>query len=288
MMAERRPVLRQTASARDEEDNGKSPHEGAREADGELVLAEHGHGDGIQPVVEGGLLEVLDIVEHRCDEVAPFQHFAGYLGVTPLIRINERETAQCLEKGEAENRKEEQYVFCRRPVFIDKLRLIMHFFRLMRSYCSQKTAPQPTRSLGGATGWSPCLGYHFSRSRRPDAIPPYELRVLTWSCPPQEEVAAGQHLLHDPDKVMGSGVAGVILVVKVLRRAEEESGGVAAMADLAQLLQPFFAAAVILRVIAVAVERLPVYPDHRGHVIDPLHPSLYLQGIHPAFTSSGI
>ena len=132
------------------EDHRQKPHECSRETSGKLVLAEYAHGNGVQPVVEGGLFEVLDIIQKGRYEVAPLQHFPGYLGVASFIGLDERNAAQGLEKDDAEESEEEQDVLFRRSFPVGKpLSYYAHFSRLMRSYCSAgKGTAIRTRLLG--------------------------------------------------------------------------------------------------------------------------------------------
>ncbi len=90
----------------DEEDGQKS-HGRSGETGGKFVLAENGHRERAQPVMERRFVEELDIVEHRGDEVAAFEHLARYLRIASLIGIDEGNPAQELEKGDAENEQED-------------------------------------------------------------------------------------------------------------------------------------------------------------------------------------
>ncbi len=57
--------------------------------------------------------------------------------------------------------------------------------------------------------------------------------------------AVRQCPFHDADDVVTSRITGMVFQINILRRAEEKTGSVAAMADLAEFFQPFRPAAVI-------------------------------------------
>lgn len=78
---------------------------------------------------------------------------------------------------------------------------------------------------------------------------------------------------------MAAQVAGVVLQVRRLGAAQEEAGGVSPVAHLGQLLQPLGAERVPGGVGGIAVQRLPVDPHHRRHVVNSLHPPLDLEGV---------
>src|SRR6185369_14892125 len=85
------------------------------------------------------------------------------------------------------------------------------------------------------------------------------------------------HLLHNTHKEMASQVRSIILLAHIFWLAEEKTGRVAAVADLAKLFEPFRAEPVIIPFGLDRIQSGTVSADNRGHVVDPLHPPFDLE-----------
>ena len=75
-----------------EEEREEAPAQPAERRDqprGELALPQEGKGPRGQPVVQHGLLEVLDVVEPGGHEVPGLEHLARDLRVAPLVRVDQ-------------------------------------------------------------------------------------------------------------------------------------------------------------------------------------------------------
>ena len=76
------------------------PEERRNQPRGELVLPQEGKGPRGQPVVQRGLLEVLDVVEPGGHEIPGLEHLARDLRVAPLVRVDQAVGAQVPEVHE--------------------------------------------------------------------------------------------------------------------------------------------------------------------------------------------
>jgi len=61
------------------------------------VLAEEAETRRRGPVSQRRLLEVLDAVEARRDEIAALRHLARDLGIAPFVRLDELAVVECAE-----------------------------------------------------------------------------------------------------------------------------------------------------------------------------------------------
>ena len=95
-------------------------------------------------------------------------------------------------------------------------------------------------------------------------------------------VPSGFVFFDNPDKEIGSQVGAVVLLADIFRLSEEEAGGVAAVADLAEFLQPFGPEVIAVTFIPDSIKRRPVGADNRGDIIDPLHPAFDFEGSNAA------
>src|SRR5512136_700522 len=76
------------------EKDGQKAHERSRKTGGEFVLAKDGERESVEPVVQRRLLEIFYIVEERRYEIAAFEHFARYLRIAPLVRLDQGNAAE--------------------------------------------------------------------------------------------------------------------------------------------------------------------------------------------------
>ena len=90
--------------------HGGQAAQGGRQAGGKLVLPEYPDRSGIQPVKQWRLLEVFDVVEGGGNQVASFQHLAGDFGVAALVRVDQRQSPQKLEKRDAQDKCQGQQI----------------------------------------------------------------------------------------------------------------------------------------------------------------------------------
>ena len=82
------------------QENPADSQGGRPEAARPFVLPEDREGRGGQPVVQDGLLEILDVVQAGRDEIPRLKHFSRNFRVSPLVRLQQPVSP---EGGEVEN-----------------------------------------------------------------------------------------------------------------------------------------------------------------------------------------